>query len=435
MFSDYIVRYAVKKFTKIIASYDNDIGLALITRYYDRQTHRDICTYMLKAVLLPCMSKHNIGTTHSKFVQGILIQLLYVVPNIKVLNFPSEQRLIYMQLFLERIQILTHLREFHFHIGCTRQVIIELSKYCSRLKKLSVEYSVLVDDMCIEHLLNLTHLRSLNISNTSISSNSYRALLSGLPHVQDIIWSLPVDLVLTNLRGSLPSVTKFDGTLSDAGLLVLKCPNIKQLLLRFPTDTISDLGELRKVACLSIRNCNCTVIGLSVTLILLGQTLSVLETHEAENVDMDDIINYCAVLNKLNISSCSITCTAICDRKLPHFRNLKELKLISNRVTSAFCHVLHFYVNINIFHVAGMSQIDHTFISQLVRVGGFRNLTKFVVDHCGYLSMETISLITNNCSNLTMLGNIGSWPGVANEEVITFLNFVRDNNLSLTVCH
>jgi hypothetical protein len=336
---------------------------------------------------------------------------------------------------MERIQILTHLQEFRFHIGCTTEVIIELSKYCPRLKKLSVQDSVLLDDKCVEHVLKLTQLRSVNVSNTSVSSNRYRALLSGLRHVQNIIWSLPVDLVLTNLREYLPSVTKLDGTISDARLLVLKCPKLKKLRLRFLTDDISDIRELRNVAFLSIRKCSCTVIRLSVALARLGRTLSALEAHEAENVDVDDIINYCAVLNELKISSCSITCTAICDRKWQHFQNLKKLKLIHNKAPSSFCHVLHFYVNLKVFHVAGMSEINDTLINQLVRLGGFRNVTEFIVDHCGYLSMQTTSLIRNTCPNLTKIGNVGSWSGVGREEEVNFLNFVRDNNLSLTVCH
>jgi hypothetical protein len=434
MFSDYVVRYAVKDFTNIIASYDSDIGRALTTRLHDRQTHHYICTLMLKAVLLPCMSRCNVGTTDSKFVQEILIQLLHAVPNIKVLILPPEERLNYMHLLVERIQILTHLQEFRFNIGCTREVIIELSKHCPYLKKLSVQDSIRVDDMCVEHVLNMASLQSLNVSNTSISTDGYATVLSGLPHVRGVIWSGPVDLVLTHLSASLPSVRKFDGTVSAAGLLVQKCPNIKQLLLNFLTDDMSDLGELKKVTYLSIRNCSCTVIRLSDALIRLGPKLSTLEMHEVENVNVSDLINYCTVLNELSITCCNITRIEIFRHTLPHFRNLKELILRNNRGPSDFCSVLHMYENLKVFNVVGTRQINDEFIDQIVRVGGFKNLTEFVVDHCGHLSMETTSLIINNCPNLTKLGNLKSWPGIANEELSTFLNFVRNNNLSLTVC-
>jgi hypothetical protein len=433
MFSDYIVRFAIKDFTNIIATYDNVIRRTLITRLDDRQIHRDICTTMLKAVLLPCMHRCNIGTTDSKFVQEILVQLLYCVPNINRLILPSEERLYYMQLLVERVQILTRLREFRFHISCTREIIIKLSKYCPYLNKLSVQDSIRVDDVCVEHILNMAHLHSLNVSNTSVSPSGYTTLLAGLPNVRGVIWSGPVDLVLTDLSGSLPSVRKFDGTISAAGLLVQKCPNIKQLFLHFLTNDMSDLGELRKVTYLSIRNCSCTVIRLSDALIRLDSKLSTLEMHEVENVNVNDLINYCTVLNELRISCCSITFTEIFRHTSPHFRNLKKLRLRNNRGASSFYSALHLYENLKIFHVVGTRQINDELINQIMAAGGFRNLTEFVVDHCGQLSMDTTSSIMNNCPNLIKLGNLDSWPGVPNEEISTFSNFVRNNNLSLTV--
>jgi hypothetical protein len=169
---------------------------------------------MFKAVLLPCVSRCNIGITESGFVQELLIQLLYVIPNIKALIFPPEERLNYMQLFVERIPFLTQLQEFRFHVGCTTEIIIELSKYCPHLIKLSVQDSRRVDDECVENLLKLTHLRALNVADTSISINGYRALLSGLPQVEVVTWFGPIDPVLRDLTAYLPSVRKFVGKIS-----------------------------------------------------------------------------------------------------------------------------------------------------------------------------------------------------------------------------
>jgi hypothetical protein len=125
-----------------------------------------------------------------------------------------------MQLLVERIQILTHLQEFCFHTGCTTEIIIQLSKYCPHMKKISVQDSRRVDDQCVEHLLKLRHLLSLNIAETSVSANSYATLLSGLPQVRDVVWFHPIDPVLGNLTLCLPSVEAFVGIISDAKLLV-----------------------------------------------------------------------------------------------------------------------------------------------------------------------------------------------------------------------
>jgi hypothetical protein len=245
--SEFIVVYAVQEFTKIIASYNNHIGGALITRFYDREINEDICSNMLKSVLLPCVSKCSISNTQSDFVQALVIKLLYVIPNIKALILPPVQRLNYMQLLLERIQILTQLQEFRFHIGCTTEILIELSIFCRQLKHLSIQDSRLVDDFCIGHLLRLKQLVSLNVANTSISNNGYRNLLLCLPEVQNINWVSPIDTVLGSLTVYFPSVMKFVGTLSAAEILVWKCPNITELEVLYPTEDISDLAALRNV--------------------------------------------------------------------------------------------------------------------------------------------------------------------------------------------
>jgi hypothetical protein len=132
--SDHIIRNAVKTFARTIASYDNGIDRTFINTLHDAQIHHDICMLMLKAVLLPCMSTCNVRTTESMFVQEIIIRLLYVIPNVRSLILPPEQGLTYLEHFVERIQVLTHLQEFHFHVGCTREVIVELSEYCHSLK-------------------------------------------------------------------------------------------------------------------------------------------------------------------------------------------------------------------------------------------------------------------------------------------------------------
>jgi hypothetical protein len=435
MLSDQILRYAVEVFAKIIATYDNDIRRTVITRLRDTQIHHDICKHVLQTVLLPCISRCNVGTTESTFVQKILVNLLYVIPNIKVLILPSVELLDYMQLLVERLQILSHLQEFRFSVGCTTEVIVELSKYCPRLKKLLVRDSISVDDMCVERILTLRHIRSLDVSNTSVSVEGYGILIAGLPHLQNVIWPGPIDPVLMNFRPCLPSMRKFVGTVSAAGLLVRTCPNLRKLILSFLTDDISYLGQLKKVTILSIRNCSFTVIMLNTVFIRLGLKLLVLDLLEVENVNADDLINHCVVLKKLRISCCDIVSeVAEFSPALPHFRNLKELRLMQNRGPFDFCSLLHHYVNLKSFHAVSTRQINDTFIRGIVRDGVFRNLTEFIIDQCGEMDIETARLILNNCPSLSKLGNLTSWSGIVDAALITFLDFIREGNVSLTVC-
>jgi hypothetical protein len=432
--SHHIFGDAAGQFKNIIESYHINSGRPIICRIWDRQVHQDICANMLKAVLLPCNSICNVGKADSEFMQELIIQLLFVIPNIKVLTMPSVQRLNYMQLFVEMIQILTHLAQFSFHVGCTNEIIIELSKYCPQLENISVQHSKRVDDGCVEHLLQLRNLISLNVASTSISTNGYKAILSSFPQIQDVSWFAQVDPVLRNLTECLPSVRRFVGNVSDALLLVQKCPNITQLLLFSLTEDISDLGELRNVAVLSIMRCSCTVIRFSDVIRGLGPTLTILIMGQVGYLNINDLINYCTVLKELTISYCHIIYPEIIDRILPHFQNLTRLILRQNKGEFNFSSILPLYVNLEVLHVVGMARMSDTVIRQIVTAGGFRNVTEFVVDYCGYMSMDTAWLLMENCPNLTKLGKIDSWPGVTEVQEITFLCFVRTNNLPLSVC-
>ncbi|XP_023717171.1 uncharacterized protein LOC111869702 [Cryptotermes secundus] len=379
--SEFVVLYATKEFIKMVENFSDYNHGPLISRIFDRQVRESVCINMLKAVLLPCISKFDISFTYSSFVQELLIKFLYAIPNIKTLILPSLPRPRYVQLLVERIQILTHLENFSFHTCCTTETIIQLSKYCPHMKKISVQDSKSVDDGCVEHLLKMRNLLSLNIAETSISGNRYAALLSGLPEIRDVFWFRPIEPVLGNLTACLPSVVAFLGIISDAKLLVQKCPNIKHLLLYSPSQDISDLGELSNVVSISIRNCSYTEIRFSDVIRRSGSTLKNLETWQVDNINLDDVIKYCTGLRSLWINFCHMTCTQAFHPELPHFQNLEKLKIIGNGGEFTFCSVLHLYVNLTVLHFVGMEHITDVVISKIVKAGGFRNLTEFVIDH------------------------------------------------------
>jgi hypothetical protein len=432
--SDIIVLYAVKEFTKLIASHHDYCRRPLINRIIDRQIHEDICGTMLKAVLLPCISTCDIGITHSDFVKELLIKLLYVIPNIKSLILPAAYDADYLQLLVQRIQILTQLQEFQFHVGCTTEIIIQLSKYCPLMKRISVQQSRRVGDKCVGHLLKLRNLLSLNVAGTSVSTNSYVTLLSGLPEIRNVIWFRPIDPVLRKLTACLPSVAEFVGRISDAKLLVQKCPNIRELVLHSFAEDISDFGELRRVAVLSVFGCCWNLIRFSYVIRALGTTLTNLEMRNVENINMEDLSNYCTVLHSLTITYSHIIYTETFNPELPHFRNLKELRLRRNWGPFDFSSILHLYVNLNVLSIVGMEQVTDAFITKIVSAGGLRNVTEFIVDYCGYLSIDSALLVMLKYPNLTKLGNTDSWPGVTDAQMVILLNYIKCNNLALTIC-
>jgi hypothetical protein len=149
---------------------------------------------------------------------------------------------------------------------------------------------------------------------------------------------------------------------------------------------------------------------------------------------MDDIINYCIVLNSLTIIYGHILHTETFDPESPHFRNLKKLRLSHNWGPFDFCPILHLYGNLNVLRVVGMIQLTDMSINNIVGAGGFSHVTEFVVVRCGNMSVYTALLIMLKCPNLTKLGNIDSWSDVTSAHVVTLLNYIKHNNLSVTIC-
>jgi hypothetical protein len=429
--SEYIIDYGIREFANIIASYDCDSGRPLISRICDRKIHQDICLNILKTVVFPCISTYDVSKVASEFVQELLIKLLYIIPNVQVLILPKSERLKYMQLLVTRIQVLVHLQEFHFNVGCTTEILIKLSKYCPRLTTISVRGSKRVNDKCVRYILRLRSLLVLNIATTSVSANSYTQILSGLPEIRNVIWSSPLDPVLSNLREPLPSVKTFTGNISDAGLLVHNCPNITELTLLSITEDISGLGALRSVTTLSMGFS--IDIRFSNVITLLGPTLTVLKMANVAEININDVFDSCTVLNSLSISICYIDFRQMPSPELPHFRNLKELRLRHNWGPFDFSSILHLYINLSVLRVVGMEQINDVYMRQIVTAGGFRNLTEIVIDLCGFVSMQTAWLLVQYCPNLIVLGKVSGWSHVTTQQIVIFLDFVKSNNLALVL--
>jgi hypothetical protein len=366
-------------------------------------------------------------------MRGLLIELLYVVPHIRVLILPPEI-VPYMKMLRERIHILTGLEEFVFHFGCSSAILIQLSKNCPLLKKISVESSKYVNNTCVNHLLNLRSLISLNIAYTLITTNGYAQLLSGLPKLQNICCYYPINPILRNVSVSLPSVNIFTGTVTTTRLLVQKCQNIRQLSIVGIVGDLSGLGELKNVVDLSIKHSTDTRFGFNPLITRLGPNLTRLKLFAINPINMEVITNYCKSLKKLVILYSYVECDVQgLNPKSPHFESVKYLKLIQNHGPFDFSTILPLYINLNILKAKDMEQITDDVISRIIRFGSFRHLTEFAVAHCGDLSMESVVLLLNSCPNLSMIGHLTSWSDISKEEMLAFKKFVQTHNMSLVV--
>ncbi|KDR13193.1 uncharacterized protein LOC110835585 isoform X1 [Zootermopsis nevadensis] len=432
---DIIVAQSVENLIKVLSSFNNFRVVPRLNTSYDRELNRNICINMLKSVLLPCLYTCNIRNVDSAFVQEIIVNLLYLNPKVIDLQLSVICDKYCLQLLLERIPSLIDLQGFQLRLTCTNAIVIKLSEYCTKLTKLFVEDCAFVDDDSVEHLLKLANLVNLNVANTSISNEGYITLLSRLPLVQNIIWYDDLDIVLTYVARCLLSVRKIIGSISNSSLVAPICPNVKHVILLSISNDISGLKELKSVNAISFFQCSSTVINLRAAITDMGSTLTRVDMHQVVNIDIDNLIYFCPVLKLLIIAYSQMTGSEhnFFDRELPHFKSVREIRLKQNWGAYDFCSLLHLYINLEICYVVGMDRVDDVFVGRLLTFGGFKHVTEFVIDNGGYLSMPTVQLIMKNCLNLTVLGNFRSWSGLTENDLNEFLQFVRSNNLALTI--
>jgi hypothetical protein len=424
----------LKDFMNIISTYDTELRRHFPMNVQEIYIYEKICSNMLKSILFSCMSKCSISVANSDIAQGLLIKLLYVIPKIKTLILPLSDRLTNMPILSERIQLLTRLEEFEFHYGCTSEIIIQLSTYCPLMKRICVEYSTRVNDSCVEHLLKLRSLISLNIAGTLTSTNGYATLLSGLPQLEDITCFYPFDHVISDLPVSLPSVRKFTGIISAGRSLVRKCPNITELILISMVNDPSDLAEFTMVADLTIKNRIAVFCMLSPLITRLGPTLTSLKLFNVVSINMEDVIHYCSSLKHLSITQCKLNCELVLfSRELKHFQNVVHMRLLQNKGNFCYISNLHLYVNLNILHIAGIKEVTDASIARIIKIGGLRNLNEFVAEYCGDLSLKTAILLLDSCPSLVLIGHLKGWPRISRENQENFLDFVKTHNLSLVV--
>jgi hypothetical protein len=429
--------HAVETVTNIIETYDiggrSRLGRPVITC---RRRYEVVCLFILKAVFLPCIEECNIDNIRSEFAQELLSQSLETNTNITRLILPEDASAKVSQCVFSNLQTLRRLQEFTFHCSCTTDIVIELGKHCILLRLLDVTKSRLVTDECVGYLMNLQNLEKLHVSGTSISGTYYSLLLSSLPRIQNITWWSSVDIILQNItKECLPSVNHLCGVVSETSLVKKLCPQIRHLLVLLGTDSSLGIIHLTEVVTLELIDCDYTIGKIRILFENMGFRLTHLDIFLVENINISEIIKCCSVLMTLICRYCGIILpeNLIFPPELPHFKSVKKITLLNNSDLRTFHKYLHHYVNLEVLVAECFRELDNVTVSAILNAGGFRKLSDIVLVFCGYLTLQTAMLLIEKCDNLRRLGNLNAWYGVSVDGQNSLFDFVKVNNLTLTV--
>jgi hypothetical protein len=329
---------------------------------------------------------------------------------------------------------------FQYRYHCTDEVIEQLALHCIQLKKVDISNSPAVTDDCVDHLLKLKKLVMLNVLNTSMSSESYSSLISALPKISNIIWSLPVcDVLESTSAERLYTISNVSGPINNTNILTLKCPYIRLLALISVFEDLSSLTALNMLTEIYIQRGGYERCNMRFVLEGVGHRLEKLQFEDVFDVRMAEIVTLCSCLKVLILEYCTCDSTdldTVITRDLPHFRSVRKISIIGNEnENDLYYEHLGFYVNLEEFFCKGVNNLSDDFIAEAVENGAFKNIEYFDVDgtHAGVLSMSTVFRLLNNSNHLEIVGSLGTWSNVTPESIIELETVVKLQNLDLQI--
>jgi Leucine-rich repeat (LRR) protein len=427
---------APREFLKVIEDYDINNTSDLSTSA-DRITHKYICRSMLNSVLLPGITAWDTSFATSELMKELMILSFPSLPNLKCLRVAPDTTPECSWLLANNIQMLRHLQEFYFPFGCSREILAELSKHCSRLKRLSIMSSKHVDDGSLIHLRKLKDLVFLDIDGTAITAKGYSTILTHLKIVENITWSRCADDVVASItKDCVLGVKSLIGTVRNMLPVVLKCPFLSRMTLYGPKVNLLDLKNLTLLAALTLADCDCDTLKFGTTLQYIGIRLRDLHLTTVNNVNIGNVIEYCTHLETLVVENCDFTLPKdlylFFFPTLRHFQNLSMLELTANLWYGDFHSYLKSCVRLKVFTARKIPELDDTVVETVVMSKGFRELREFSAYDCG-LSTKSAVLLIENCKELIRLKGLGTWSISTKADIAHVLLKAKNATVPVTV--
>ncbi|PNF15693.1 hypothetical protein B7P43_G14263 [Cryptotermes secundus] len=407
--------------------------------WYDEDAHMNVCSKMLKAVLLNCTTEYDTKNIYFSFVQKIIIQTLDCVPELTTLAFDTRTNMDNSSLLTTNIHHLRNLQHFQYEYHCTDNVVEQLGLHCTELKTINLRESRAVTDASVQHLLKLKKIEYLNLTYTTVSFQAYGSLLSDLPSITNIdIMSRIYPLFNLISKENLYTITEFKGFISDIYTLTQKCPYVTTVEVYSLNYDLTILTTLTRLVNLKIMIGNSDSFNLNAVLSGMGERLNELRLSFVENVNIAHIVILCSSLKLLSLEECTFLPfkeNSIIDKDLPHYRSVTELILLDNSPHQMYFRHLRHYVNLQHLECHGVDILTDDFIDETMRQGAFRNILRFCVleSDVGSLTMRTIELLLQHCEHLTEIGYLKTWSLLSQSQCTELRRRIRSMNLDVRI--
>jgi hypothetical protein len=426
-----------KEFGKIIHNYGESFRrLKGIKR--DTEEHTSLCSSVFRTVLTPGVKKFDIFFTSAEFLRIIIVETLDSVP--ELLEFSITPVLDNQSAVLaSKIHHLKNLRVFKYLNYCTDEIILQLRQNCPHLRVVDISESREVTNASVQHLMQLSELKYLDVGGTRIDDDHYGLILSQLPNIINIVLPSNRDLISRHITvGRLHTVTRISIYVRHINGLAQKCPNVTNITLTNVTSIMSESGfaAFSALRVLKFDVVNYDISNMNAVLRAIGHRLTHLEIDKGVGLNLQDITTLCPSLVNLTMEICMylrLDVTLI-ESNLPHFRNLINLN-----VDSAFFRVdfsfIRYYVNLKTLVLKGFDVITVEFVREVMALGTLKKLELLELTNVtsGNSVMEAIRMLIEHCPFLKRIKGLRGWSYLNPELIRQLEDEIKSRNFDLEI--
>lgn len=371
----------------------------------------------------------------------------------------------YIEKFSAGVINMKNLVRFSLCYDCTDHIIKLLTRNCKNsLRIVDVEMSMQVTDASAECISSCKHIHTLHIFHTGITMVGHKIILTklkglkllvrggflceALEYIAENMKNVPV----LQLEEFWSSEEYFFHDDRQMALVAKMCPKMRKMMFQFSTEVMTDLLFLTKFSQLSelhLWGGEFYLDKINLVITLIGRQLSALFLIHTEELDDNGIIlisKHCPHLVTLGFYNCEFKerIIDVSDEDLLYFPRqekeemepmleLKSLAIVSEceartaiLITSAALNLEHFKTGIH-------CQLSDENIWKIFEKNKLQHLKSLNIPMSKYLSMATIEVLLDNCTQLQSIQDLNYWEAVSRQELKAFRRETKEDNFDIDV--
>lgn len=347
-------------------------------------------------------------------------------------------------LILDGLQGMNNLQHLSLNYDCTDKILMTLAEHCPKLVSLDITNSKNIENKSIDILVDLKHLKVLQLYRTSVTMEGYINILLHLPELLDVGRYDQLGRCLEFIDDYHPTYKNFKlanfasnfATTKQIQILCECCPNIRAISL-FHNILLLDLMTLiglNNLCRLKLLSCDFFADQIKTVLEVKGCNITHLDLEHVDEIDMNALIyisQFCPDLKSLTMCNCNlIDSTSIsCQRlQVPPFMNLEHLTLIGDCSIKHIEFILCNAFRIKFIHFGTQVPTNDGLFEKIFLRNELLFLEELRILHSDFVTIKTAYDLVDNCVNLQKLYELDCWLGIIPGDLDKLKRYIKEKN-------